>query len=401
MVLPTTRTADEHAEANWGVVATSVLTTVSSVYPAFLAGALGDELRDEINVGDRLFGLIVGAFFFGAMVGSAAMGRIGERVGARRMIVLAAATTATTCLVIAAFVRSGEGLVVALVIAGVANSAGQTAANKLLGQSVAPGRLGLAMAIKQSGMPGASMLGGLAVPIIALTIGWQWGYVAAAVLAAAAMTAALRFAPSEQVLHGQGIRSGSLGSSRQTLRIAALAAALAAAGAGTIGNWITSSATDAGMSRGAAGLLLAAGAVAGIAVRLCMGAAIDRRPSLPPLRIASRFLAFGSIGVAVLGVRAEWAQIVAAFIAFGAGWAWPALYNYGIVRTNKAAASTATGITQTGVYIGVFSGPVIMGLLVDRWGYGAGWGTIAVSMAFGSVVMAFISPKFVDETAPA
>jgi len=375
-------------------VATSVLTTVSSVYPAFLAGALGDELRDEIGVGDRLFGLIVGAFFFGAMVGSAALGRIGERVGARRMIVVAAATTATTCLVIAAFIRTGEALLVALVIAGVANSAGQTAANKLLGQSVEPGRLGLAMAIKQSGMPGASMLGGLAVPIIALTIGWQWGYVAAAVLAAAALTAALRYAPSEQVLEVRGITSGSLTSSRRTLRVAAVAAGLAAAGAGTIGNWITSSATDAGISRGSAGLLLSAGSIAGIVVRLCMGAFIDRRPSLPPLRIGAAFLAFGSIGVAVLGIRAEWAQVSAAFVAFGAGWAWPALYNYGIVRTNKAAASTATGITQTGVYIGVFSGPVIMGLLVDRWGYGTGWMTIAVSMALGSIVMAMISPEF-------
>lgn len=389
-----TRSAPEAARQDWGVVATSVLTTVSSVYPAFLAGALGDELRDEIGVGDRLFGLIVGAFFFGAMVGSAALGRVGERVGARRMIVVAAGTTAATCLVIAVAVRSGEALVVALVIAGIANSAGQTAANKLLGQSVEPGRLGLAMAIKQSGMPGASMLGGLAVPIIALTIGWQWGYVAAAVLATAAMTAALRFAPSEALLEGRGIRSGALTSPRRTLRIAALAAALAAAGAGTIGNWITSSATDAGMSRGTAGLLLSAGSIAGIVVRLAMGAFIDRRPSMPPLRIGAAFLAFGSIGVAVLGIRAEWAQIAAAFVAFGAGWAWPALYNYGIVRTNKQAASTATGITQTGVYIGVFSGPVVMGLLVDRWGYGVGWATIAGSMALGSVVMAFISTEF-------
>lgn len=32
-------------------------------------------------------------------------------------------------------------------------------------------------------MPAASLLGGLAVPALALTLGWQWAYVAGAVLA--------------------------------------------------------------------------------------------------------------------------------------------------------------------------------------------------------------------------
>lgn len=245
------------------------------------------------------------------------------------------------------------------------------------------------------------MLGGLAVPAIALTVGWQWGYVAAAVLAAFALIAALRFAPTEAALETRGTAPTELVSSRSVLLMAAVAAGFAAAGAGTLGNWVTSSATDAGWSSGAAGLILSLGALSGISMRLMMGAAADRRPDMVPVRVAAAFLAVGSIGAAILGVRAEWAQIVGALVAFGCGWAWPALFNYGIVRTNPGAASTATGITQTGVYVGVFSGPVVMGLLVDTWGYGAGWSTIAVSMAIGAVIMWTVGPNFQPARSPA
>lgn len=382
-----------------GVVTTSVLTTICSVYPAFLAGALGDELRDAVSIGDRFFGVVVGSFFFGAMLGSAVLGRLGERIGARRMIVCSVGTTGVVCLVIAAFVRSGPALVAALIVAGIANSASQTAANKLLGQSVDPSRLGIAIAIKQSGMPGASMLGGLAVPIIALTIGWQWGYVAAAVLALAAMTAALRFAPVEPSV-GRNVSSRvGPASPRRLLITAATAAGFAAAGAGTLGNWITSSATDAGWSSGIAGLILSLGAISGITARLIMGMTADRRPGMDPLKVAARFLALGSIGAAVLGFRSEWAQVVGAVVAFGAGWAWPALFNYGIVRANANSASAATGITQTGTYVGVFSGPIVMGLLVDRWGYQVGWVVIASSMAVGAVMMGRVAAGFMPVSA--
>lgn len=382
-----------------GIVAASVLTTVSSVYPAFLAGALGPELRSQLSIGERSFGLVVGSFFFGSAVGSVLLGNLGERLGPRRMIVSSMTTIIVTCLSIASLVRSVPWLIVALAISGVANAGGQTAANKLLGQSIDPGRLGLAMAIKQSGMPAASMLGGLAVPVIALTIGWQWGYVAAAVLASIAMTAVLRFAPVlAPVAASTPARGAALVSSRRILVIAAIGAGFSSTAAGTLGNWFTSSAVDAGWSTGAAGLLLSCAAVSGITVRLVLGWRADRTTGMP-LRTASLCLALGSLGALALAPRSEWSHVLAVLVAFGAGWSWPGLFNYGIVRTNLAAASSATGVTQTGVYVGVFVGPILMGFLVDRWGYGVGWTVIATSMALGATIIASIAPHFTDDAA--
>lgn len=377
------------------VMLASVLTTVASVYPAFLAGALGPELRSSIDISEAFFGLVIGGFFFGSALGSIGLGRLGEYLGARRMITVSLLTTATMTALIAGFVRTGPLLVVALCVAGVGNSGCQTAANKLLSQSIDPRRLGFAMAVKQSGMPGATLLGGLAVPAIALTVGWQWAYAAASALAVVALSVVLRFAPDDgpEVQRAKSSELRELASTRSTLLVAASAAFFAAAAAGTLGSWLTSSATDAGWSSGGAGLLLSVGSISGIATRLALGWQADRTQRLP-MMTAAMFLAVGALGAGLLAPRLEWTHAVAAVIAFGAGWSWPALFNLAIVRTNAGAAARATGVTQTGVYVGVVVGPIAMGQLVERSGYRLGWSVVGASMLIGASIMFRVAPKF-------
>lgn len=377
------------------VMLASVLTTVASVYPAFLAGALGPELRSSLDLTEGFFGLVIGGFFVGSAVGSIGLGRLGEHLGARRMITLSLLTTAATTALIAGFVRSGQLLVVALAVAGVANSGCQTAANKLLSQSIDPRRLGFAMAVKQSGMPGATLLGGLAVPVIALTVGWPWAYAAAAALAVVALGVVFRFAPDDgPATQGPTSPAGqALSSDRQSLLIAATAAFFSAAAAGTLGSWLTSSATDAGWSAGAAGVLLSVGSVSGILARLVLGWRADRIGRLP-MATAAGFLLLGAAGALLLAPRVDWTHALAAVVAFGAGWSWPALFNFAVVRTNPGAAAKATGVTQTGVYIGVVVGPIAMGQVVERSGYGPGWAMVSVSMVLGATIMFRVAPRF-------
>ena len=382
----------------------SILTTVSSVYPAFLAGALGPELRASIDLSEGFFGFVIGAFFAGSALGSVGLGRLGERLGARRMLSLSLLTTATVTALVAGLVRSGLFLVAALAVAGFANSGSQTAVNKLLSQSIDPKRLGFAMAVKQSGMPGATLLGGLAVPAIALTVGWPYAYAAASCLAVTALFVVLRFAPDD----GPGTASTAptatapsttapstteVLTSQSALIAAAVAAGFSAAAAGTLGSWLTSSATDAGWSSGAAGVLLAVGSISGIATRLVLGWRADRSAGLP-MRTAAIFLAFGALGALLLAPRMDWTHALAAVVAFGAGWSWPALFNFAVVRANPGAAAQATGITQTGVYVGVFSGPIVMGQVVERASYAAGWSMVASSMLIGAGVMFVVAPRF-------
>ncbi len=405
MSLPDLQQDERQAVAPGIVMLLAILTTVSSVYPAFLAGALGPELRSSIDISEGFFGFVIGGFFIGSALGSVLLGRLGEHYGARRTITLSLLTTAAMTGLIALTIRSGPVLVAALFLAGIANSGGQTAANKLLSQSIAPNKLGFAMAVKQSGMPGATLLGGLAVPAIALTVGWPWAYGAASMLAIVALAFVLRFAPEDgpdiQRARRDAREASAVGevgsrptpSSRSTLIIAACAAFFSAAAAGTLGSWLTSSATDAGWSSGAAGLLLSVGAISGIGSRLLLGWRADRSSRLP-MMTAAQFLSLGAFGALALAPRIEWTHTIGAVVAFGAGWSWPALFNFAVVRTNIAAAAHATGITQTGVYLGVVTGPIVMGQLVERSGYRLGWSVAGSSMLMGALIMSRVAHRF-------
>jgi len=74
-------------------------------------------------------------------------------------------------------------------------------------------------------------------------------------------------------------------------------------------------------------------------------------------------LATGSPALVVPGV----------LLAFAAGWGWPGLFNFAVVKSNPGAPAAATGVTQTGASGGAAVGPVLFGLVVEAAGYGTAW----------------------------
>ena len=116
---------------------------------------------------------------------------------ATAMTTMRASTRArSSCALLAAALATGTGwLAAALAVGGLANAVGQPAGNATLAQHVSADRFGIAFAVKQSGIPVATLLGGLAVPAVALTIGWRWAFAAGALLAVAAKRTALFLLP--------------------------------------------------------------------------------------------------------------------------------------------------------------------------------------------------------------
>ena len=170
------------------LVAALVLATVSTTMPGFLVGALSVQISDEFAVSESTYGWGLGSFFLAATAGSIVLGRLVQRIGPRNQITIALLVSAVVQIALAATASSFAAVVAFLVIAGVANAANQTAVNLAITRAAVP-RLGLAIAFKQSAMPSASLLCGLAVPTLALTVGWRWAYVSAAVLTMGALVA--------------------------------------------------------------------------------------------------------------------------------------------------------------------------------------------------------------------
>ncbi|MGA9278431.1 MFS transporter, partial [Ilumatobacter sp.] len=169
-----------HERRAWITVA---FATMCSAFPAFATGALGVQLRDDLGLSATQIGVAMGASFTVAALLSAPMGRVAQRLGPQWGFRCGLAVSAVAMVSIAVAGRSFWQFCVLLGIAGAGNALNQPAANLMLATHVGPTRMGFALAVKQSGMPAAALLGGGAVPAIALTVGWQWAYAIGAALA--------------------------------------------------------------------------------------------------------------------------------------------------------------------------------------------------------------------------
>lgn len=380
------------------VIRVAVLATVMTVLPGFLVGALSVQVRADFGVSRATYGWGLGSFFLAATVGSAVLGHVAQRVGPRVQIVAAQLVSAFASLVIAGFAQSFLFLVLLLAIAGLANSANQSAINLLLSQADLP-RLGLAIALKQSGMPAAALLGGLAVPAIAVTVGWRWAYVLCASGALAACGAVL--ARVERVGPLQRRVSPSPLTPRAALLQASVGFGCMAYAAGALNAWLVSSAHDlSGIDEGPAGLLLSLGAGVGVCVRLFFGMRLDSSAA-SPLQMAARMSALGGVGIVFLAFGSPVVTVAATLLAFGCGWIWPVFTNFGVVRANREAAAAASGVTQTGVYLGVFGGPLLSGFIIEWSGYATMWGVTAAVMIGGAIITAMAASAFDSPAAAA
>jgi MFS family permease len=145
---------------------TAAAMTALGALPVFLLSAQSVRVRQDLEFGEPELGLAVSLFFGAAALTSLASGALADRFG-RRTSTIAAGTLATAGAAgVALGSLSYPLLLILLVVCGVANAALQTTANLLLAHSVPRARQGLAFGVKQSAVPVATLLAGLAVPTI-------------------------------------------------------------------------------------------------------------------------------------------------------------------------------------------------------------------------------------------
>jgi MFS family permease len=372
-------TAVAHGRGTAVLAATTAVTT-ACVLPSFLLGAMAVQVRRDLDFDDAGIGLAFAAFFAAASLASAPLGRVTEAGGPVRSLRIAAVVSAAACFAIAGVASSLATLLPLIAVAGAANALCQPAANLIIARAVPASRQGFAFAVKQSAIPASTLLAGLAVPTLALTVGWRWAFAGAAALslatAAAVSTGPVVAAPAPAVAPGERRRADV---PFRVLATLSVGIAFGAAAGGTLGSFLVSAAVDSGISEGGAGWLLTVGSLLGICVRLAAGVRADRRGG-GHLRVVALMLLTGAIAFAVLALGEPWAYVVAGPAGFCTAWAWPGLFNLAVVRANPSSPAAATGITQTGTYIGAVSGPLLFGVIADRTSYTTAW-LVAVAFA--------------------
>lgn len=378
----------------WGVVQVRgfvavVLTVVVASLPAFLVGTLAVEIRHSLHFGATALGLSITVFNFGAAASSMPIGGLVERVGGPRVMRLAM-VGAAVLFGLVGIASSWAVLTLLLLVAGMISGGMNPAANLFLAREAAPERHGLIFGMKQAAVPLASLLGGIAVPAVALTLGWRWAFELAAALAAftAVMLPVRRSEPSQ----GAEVRQ-----SRQSRRVVTPPLVILALGLclGVVASsgclvFLVSAATSLGIANGTAGLVAAAGAGVAIAVRVSVGAAADRRVG-GHFRVVASMMAIGVLGYLGLAIgtvgHSYLVFVAGALVGLGVGWGWNGLFTFAIVSSYPRAPAAATSVTQVGGRFGGMIGPAMMGAVAGHFSYGDAWFLAAGSAALGALVI--------------
>ena len=359
----------------------AVAVATAGVLPGFLTGGLAVQVRGELGFGEGALGLAVAVFFAASALASAVSGRVVERLGSPLGMRLAAAASAASLLAVSVLASSWWWLVACLVLGGLGNAISHPATHLLLARGVPEDRQGLAFGVKQAAIPAATLLAGLAVPSVATTAGWRWAFAGGAVLALCVTLLVPKDEKREGTRRTGEARAGD--APLAPLVLLALGIGLGSAAATPLGAFLVESAVAAGVEVGAAGLLLALGSTAGIGVRVVFGHLADKL-SGGRLRLVAGMLGVGTVGFVLLASGSAPLLVIGVTIAFAAGWGWPGLFNFAVVKSNPRAPAAATGITQTGASSGAAAGPLAFGLLVEETSFGTAWlasGTVAILAA--------------------
>ena len=162
------------------VVAVALLT--ASALPAFLLGALGIQVTDDLGFSKTQLGVAIAAFYLVSAIGSLHAGALSDPIGPRRSLLLSNAVSAVCLLAVATLANGFAALLVIMLFGSVGLMVSGRATKVLVAREVPVSQQGLAFGIQMSAIPFAALLGGLAVPTIGLTVGWRWAFAGAVLI---------------------------------------------------------------------------------------------------------------------------------------------------------------------------------------------------------------------------
>ncbi|MQM25108.1 MFS transporter [Glycomyces albidus] len=369
-------------------IAAAMSVQVAAVLPLFLFGGLAVQIAGELGMGVSEIGLISGLYFAVSALTTVPSGRLVDRFGALVTARAAVGLSAAALLGIAAAAHHPVALTAFMVLCAPANGLGQLASNTVLSEWAPAKRRGLLFGAKQASVPLCIMLGGLSVPLVALTLGWRWafGFGAVLVLAALIPLAGLGRPATRPKVPGAKAFSAQL-------LVFAVATFLGATAATPIGSFLTTYTVDIGGSESWAGLNLTIGGIAGVIGRTAFGAVGDRENGREFL-VITLMLVGGAAGVATFLLEQPWLLPLGTVAAYALGWAWPGLMNHAVTREYPDAPAVATSVTQTGIFLGGAVGPIGFGLIAEHSGWGAGWIAVAAAMAASALFIVVGSTVF-------
>ncbi len=361
-------------------VTLAVLIGAGYMFPLYLVGAVGVAVRADLGLSATQLGAVVSVFFGVGAVLLPVGGRIVDRVGPRLSARLAIAGAAACLSAVAVLGGTYPGLLVAMAIGGVGSTVAAPVGGMIIARVVRDGRRPLAFALERSSIPAATLAAGMCVPTLVAVVHWRVVFgIGAAVVALVLLLPIPAMTGADRPVTQAPLRPIT------PLLLVTAMFFLGSAAATALSTFFVGHGVGLGMAAGTAGVALAATSAATIGVRLVLGLLGVRVPG----RVTSAALLLaGAAGFALLVVPSAPAAWAGALLAGGAGWGWTGVLGLAVVQSHPDAPGASTALVQAGGCAGGIAGPLLMGALTERYGYGAGWLAMAVCAAVAGLVAA-------------
>ena len=354
-----------------------------------LVGPLGVQLERSLGIDSEYLGVLVALYFAGWVAASPAASALSRRFGPLAVV---RATTIGGGLLLVGMALLGNRawhLAALMPVSGAAAGIAQPSINVYLAAALPARKLGGAMGLKQAVSPASSLLAGLAVPTIALTVGWRWAFLLA--MLPALVTSVLL---EREVVDEEPTKERPPASALPPLRalvVLMLGSGLATSYASTVLTFVVVSAVRIGFRPASAGILVAVVSSVAVLARVGLGAVANRLVSRP-FRWVTAMVLGGAAGCGLLAVGTS-QHLLAVFalgaaVAVGVGWGWSGLFYLGVVGSNRGSEAKATSIVQVGGGAGTALGPLVFGVVASSLSFTAVWvgaGCVGVAAAFAMV----------------
>ncbi|MDQ5832331.1 MAG: MFS transporter, partial [Actinomycetota bacterium] len=97
-----------------------------------MTASLAPRIQNDFDFGDSELGLAIAICYAVSALSSTPLGRLAERIGAARGMLLATTLTTTSCIAVATLAQSATSMTALLVLAGPANASTAPAVSALL-----------------------------------------------------------------------------------------------------------------------------------------------------------------------------------------------------------------------------------------------------------------------------
>lgn len=366
---------------------------VLAALPLFMVGGLAVQIKDELGFSEAVLGAAVTIGFVTGALTAPLGGRLADRIGPRRSVYLGSSISVLALLGLGLLSSAWWPMVAFLCVAGLGVAVIDPGLAILVDRVIPAGRQGLAFGIKEASIPASTLAAGLAVPAIALTVGWRWAFATGVLpwLAIVLLLPRLTDRPRTGQTVGTGPGPSALVPKRSAMIVLVTGVALGTAAASGIGIFLTDSAVSMGMSEAGAGFLLAGGSIGGIVARVGTGVLADRLTG-PQFGLIAAMVAIGAVTMLVGASGTTPLLIVGALGTFAAGWSWTGLFFLSLMRTSPARPGAMIGFGIAGLGVGNALGPLGFGLTAATFSFEVAW-VGAATVAMLSAVLMTISHR--------